>query len=267
MRRVILTHWNESEANERAVRLRRAGYRVDIIFQGGGEPFRDVRNKPPDAFVIDLTRLPSHGRAAGAFLRQQKATRLVPIVFVAGDPDKVARVKKELPDAIYTEWSRIRGALTRALKKPPVRPVVPDTMAGYSRTPLPKKLGIKPGKIVALLGVPRNFEKLLGPVRKEIQIKKQARGRADVIVLFVKSVSELFRRLPVAKRTMADGGSLWIAWPKKTSNVASDLPQAIVRKTGLDDGLVDYKICAIDQTWSGLCFARRRKPAGRSQRK
>lgn len=85
----------------------------------------------------------------------------------------------------------------------------------------------------------------------------RARGRADLVMLFVATRAELARRLPVAQRTMDDGGSLWIAWPKQSSGVPSDLTQQIVRSTGLGAGLVDYKICAIDDTWSGLRFARR----------
>lgn len=186
------------EALERAVRLRRAGYKVEVIWQGGGEPFRELRNRPPDAFVIDLSRLPSHGRAVGTFLRQQKGMRRVPIVFVAGEAEKIARVRKELPDAAYTEWSRIRGTLTRALRRRPTEPVVPDTMAGYSGTLLPKKLGIKPGVVVALLGAPHRFDKALGAIRTQIQIRMQARGRSDVILLFLESQAQLRRRLPVA---------------------------------------------------------------------
>ena len=79
------------------------------------------------------------------------------------------------------------------------------------------------------------------------------------MLLFVKTRADLNRRLSVAERVMADGGSVWIAWPKRASGVATDLTQNDVRRKGLDSGLVDYKIAAIDQTWSGLRFARRRK--------
>jgi CheY-like chemotaxis protein len=137
MKRVMLIHWNADEAKERAGKLRRAGYRVVChTEEGGGEPIKSARKNPPDAFVIDLGRLPSHGRSAGVWLRQSKGTRDVPILFIEGDPEKTRATKEVLPDAVYTDWRGVRGALTRAMSKPIKAPVVPDTMAGYSGVPL-----------------------------------------------------------------------------------------------------------------------------------
>jgi len=104
--------------------------------------------------VIDLSRLPSHGRAIATMLRQRKATRSIPIVFVEGDPEKVARIRETLPDAVYARWRNIRSALRAAIEHPPREPAVPGTMDAYSASPLPKKLGIKPGSVVLLLGAP-----------------------------------------------------------------------------------------------------------------
>ena len=219
---------------------------------------RAIRDNPPDAFVIDLTRQPSHGRELGVWFRQQKATRHVPIVFVGGEPEKVARVRQVLPDAVYTEWSRIRSALRLAISHPPKAPFVPGTFDSYSGTPLPKKLGVKPGITLALLSAPREFEKTLGKLPDGVRLAKRAGGRAELVVLFVKSLAELRRRAPSARRAMAGKGSLWIAWPKRTSETDSDLTQQVVRDFGLKSGLVDYKICSIDETWSGLRFAERR---------
>lgn len=258
MGRVVLVHWKASEAAERAERLRRAGHAVELFSPGGGARLRTYREAPPDAFVIDLGRLPSQGGAVATFLRQQKATRRVPIVFVDGDPEKRARVRKLLPDAAYTEWGRIRGDLRRALARPPQKPAVPGTMAGYSGTPLPKKLGIGAGSSVALLGAPAGFEGTLGALPENVRLLKQTREGAQVIVLFARSRAELERRFPRARRTLPDGGRLWIAWPKQASGLTSDLTQQAVRALGLARGLVDYKICAIDATWSALCFTRRR---------
>jgi CheY-like chemotaxis protein len=259
-KRVVLVHWNEKESGDRSRHLRRAGYEVDCHWQeGGGETIRSVPKNPPDAVVIDLGRVPSHGRATGVWLRQQKATRPVPIVFIEGAPDKTRQTRKLLPDAAYTDWRHIRGALREAIANPPARPIVPGTMDGYSGTPLIKKLGIKTGTTLALLGAPARFDAALGKLPEGVVIKTVARGPADVIVLFAGSMSALDRRFPAAVRSMADGGRLWIAWPKKASGIASDLTQVAVRRYGLDAGLVDYKISAIDDTWSGLCFARRKR--------
>ncbi len=257
MARVLLIHWNADEAKERSQRLRSAGHTTRAYSEHGGVGLQKFREKPPDIFVIDLGRLPSHGRAVGTWLRQQKATRHVPIVFVDGAPQKVARVRKDLPDAVYTSWRGIRGALQRAMTKPPTDPVVPDTMAAYSGTKLPKKLGIRTGSVVALLGAPAGFRETLGELPADVTLRRQARGTADLVMLFAKSRADLNRRLATATRTVADRGSLWIAGPKKASGVTSDLDQQLVRKTGLAAGLVDFKICAIDETWSGLRFSRR----------
>ncbi len=259
MAKVLLIQWNAGEARDRLPRLRAAGHTATSYSQHGGVGLQKFRNRPPDAVVIDLSRLPSHGRAVATWLRQQKPTRHVPIVFVDGDREKVARARKELPDATYTSWRTIRGALAKALANPPTNPVVPDTMAGYSGTPLPKKLGIREGSVVALLGAPPGFAKTLGKLPADVTFRRQARGSANLVMLFTKSRADLHRRLAAATRTIADRGSLWIAWPKKASGVTSDLDQQLVRKVGLAAGLVDFKICAIDETWSGLRFAVRRR--------
>jgi len=256
-KRVVLVHWNPEEAKVHAERLRRAGYKVACHCDETSGAIRRVRESPPDAFVIDLNRLPSQGCSIGVWLRQQPPTRRVPVVFIEGDAEKTKATQKVLPDAVYTDWRHIRGALRRAIERPPSDPVVPGTMDGYSGTPLTTKLGVKAGRVVALLGAPPGFDKTLGRLPKDVRIKRQARGAADVIVLFATSSADLERRFAGASRTLAEGGRLWIAWRKKASGIATDLTQAAVRKYGMDAGFVDYKISSIDETWSGLCFARR----------
>jgi hypothetical protein len=216
-----------------------------------------VRDDPPDAFVIDLARLPSHGRALAIWLRQQKATRHRPLIIVEGDRQKTAAVRELVPDAVYTSRSRLVGSVTRALANPPADPVVPGTMAGYSGAPLPAKLGIRAGATLALLDAPDDLDRTLGRLPDGVTVRRTARGCADVIVLFAASRATLERRFPPASRALAEGGRLWIAWPKRASGRGSDLTQAEVRRFGLRNGFVDYKIVAIDTTWSGLCFARR----------
>jgi CheY-like chemotaxis protein len=255
--RLVFIHWNAAEAEERAERLRRLGHEVLARWDVGGARLRDLCVDRPDAFVIDLSRIPSHGSAVATWLRQQKSTHHIPIVFVGGEHGKVARVRKLLPDATYTEWSQVRRALRAALQNPHVNPIVPNTMAGYSGTPLPRKLGIREGSVVALLGAPVGFEKTLGALPEDVRLTQQARGRPDLILLFVKSRAELARRFPAAARALAEKGGLWIVWPKKSSGVASDLGENEVRACGLGAGFVDYKVCAVDATWSGLKFARR----------
>lgn len=256
MKRITLIHWNASEAEDRARSLRSAGYRVEPLAPQGASALRNLRGDPPEAFLIDLSRLPSQGRAVATLLRQQKETRQIPIVFVDGAPDKVARVRETLPDAVYTGWERVVDSLRSAFSNPPAAPAVPGTMDAYSAAPLPVKLGIRSGSTVLLVGAPGDFEKMLQPMPAAVRLLRRA-PRAAVIMLFVKSLEELERQFPVHARALEKRGGIWIAWPKKTSGVITDLTQASVRRFGLDSGFVDYKICAIDETWSGLLFARR----------
>jgi CheY-like chemotaxis protein len=259
MSRIRLIHWNAAEAEERAAQLASAGH--DVVHEAlrDASSLRALARRPPEAVVIDLSRLPMQGRDLGLWLRKQKATRHVPLVFVDGDPAKVARAREHLPDAVYASWRGIRSALRRAVARPPAEPVVPrSTLAGYSGTPLPRKLGIKPGAAVALLGAPRGFERTLGALPAGARLRRGLRGRHDLILWFVPARAELTRRATdLAGRLGA--GRLWICWRKQTSGAATDLNERRVREAGLAAGLVDYKIAALDGTWSGLLFTRRRR--------
>jgi hypothetical protein len=265
---ILLIHWNEAEAEERVHRLRKAGFSPLILtsVRNGPADLRRLLEKPIDAIVIDLSRLPSLGRDVGLGLRSRKTTRLLPIVFVDGDPDKVSRVKTVLPDAVFTDWPRIGAAVKTAIKNRPTDPLVPNVMAGYSGTPLPKKLGIKPGIVVALVNAPDAFERTLHPLSDGVLIKEDLRGKTDLVVLFASRMADIYEQFPRAERSLNDGGRLWIAWPKQASGVKTDVTQPAVREFGLAAGWVDFKICAIDETWSGLAFARRNAKANRAAR-
>ena len=257
MRRVQLIHWNAAEAEEQADRLRAAGYEVAYDLSPL-DLLRQLRRSPPSAVVINLSRLPVQGRDVALAVRHHKSTRRVPLVFVDGQPEKIERVRRHLPDAVYTPWRRIRSSLKRAIAHPPSDPVVPQSLLdGYSGTPLPKKLGIKANSVVLLIGAPEGFATTLGDLPDGVVFRNRAQGRCDMAIWFPKSCRDLERRV---KRlgTVAGKGGLWIASPKKSSGVETDLTQAIVRKVGLVAGLVDYKVCAIDATWTGLRFARRK---------
>jgi len=264
METVLLVCWNAAEAKEHGQRLERAGYRVDHLPVAEGQgAFGAIRRNPPDLFLIDLNRMPSHGRAVATAMRQSKATRHVPIVIAGGEQAKVEGARQELPDAIFASWAKVFDALKKAKRHQPTDPVVPGTMEAYSGTPLPKKLGIRADSTLALIGAPKDFKSTMGKLPDRVTIRTQARGQADVVMLFVRSMADLKTRLAPARRVLAERGSLWIAWPKQTSGVATDVTQTLVRKTGLASGLVDYKIAAIDKTWSGLRFAVRRQRASK----
>jgi hypothetical protein len=132
---------------------------------------------------------------------------------------------------------------------------VPDK--DYSSTPLPKKLGIKEGSSVAVLGAPDGFE--LQPVPSGARVRDRAGSREDVILFFTTEAAELDRRLGWLVRRLDPAGGLWIAWPKKSSDIESDMSFEEVQRMGLDAGLVDNKSCAIDRNWQGLRFVYRLK--------
>ena len=145
MKSVRLIHWNAAEANECVQIMGDLGYEVVYRVFDANE-LRNLRESPPIAVVIDLSRLPSQGRDLGINLRKHKTTRHVPLLFVGGDLKKVERIKEILPDATYTTWDRIDGSLKQAISKPLKDPVVPGSVfEAYSGKRLPIKLGIKPG--------------------------------------------------------------------------------------------------------------------------
>jgi fermentation-respiration switch protein FrsA (DUF1100 family) len=125
--------------------------------------------------------------------------------------------------------------------------------AGYSGTPLVRKLGIKPEARLGLIGAPEGFDDTLGELPPGVRVRRRLGGEPfDVIVAFHSSRADLERRLPALAAALDPAGGLWLAWPKRASGVATDVTEDVVRSSGLAAGLVDNKVCAIDQTWSGL---------------
>ncbi|TDJ00476.1 MAG: DUF3052 domain-containing protein [Caldithrix sp.] len=131
--------------------------------------------------------------------------------------------------------------------------------AGYSRTPLVKKLGIKPGFKVFFANPPDNLQTLLGELPKNVTLLNKPMNPVDYIHLFTKNREELQTQLPILKEALAINGLFWISWPKKAAKVATDLDGNVVRDIGLQNGLVDVKVCAVDEIWSGLKFVYRLK--------
>ena len=139
-------------------------------------------------------------------------------------------------------------------------------MAGYSSTPLPKKLCIREGARVALVNAPPGFESALGELPAGAEFVPPARRGLDVVLLFAGTRAGLVRRFAGLASRLAPDGSLWVAWPKKSSGVETDLVESVVQTHGLDAGLVDVKVCAVDETWSGLRFDYRLKDRPRRSR-
>lgn len=129
---------------------------------------------------------------------------------------------------------------------------------GYSDTPLREKLGIKDGSRVWALGAPPEFPRAVGVLPAGARLVARGKGPFDIAIAFTRSRAELTRRFASACGSLDAGGRLWIAWPKKSAGLGTELTEDVIRAHGLPTGWVDYKVCAIDAVWSGLCFGRRR---------
>lgn len=258
MYKIFLVHLKEEAARDQVARLEDLGFVVDYeIFSRS--VMKKLGETPPDAILVDLDHIPSAARDIGLSLRKNKGTRVIPLVFVGGEPAKADGVRELLPDATYAQWDSITHSLEQAITHPPGDPVVPDSvMAGYAGVPLLKKLGVGEGTLICLKHTPEDFDKTLGQLPQGASVSLDLDPDCGITIWFNRSREQLEgdiqSMVPYAER-----GGLWIAWPKKASGVRSDLSQTIVRKVGLDAGLVDFKVCSIDKTWSGLRFTRRRE--------
>lgn len=260
MSRIRLVCWNEELAAERARGLKTAGFEVDASrFDPAGMITR-LKENPPALMLIDLDRLPSHGREVAGVLRNSKALREIPIVFAGGAEEKVARVRAEVPDAIFTNWAGVAPAVKEAMKNAPAMPSRPAPhMKRFAGSPLAKKLDLKAGVKAALIGAEAGFVDLLGELPEGVEWQKGVTSKTKLVLCFVRAIHELADAFELASARMPEGCSLWIIYPKKAGRYKVDFNQNDVRLTGLGVGMVDYKICAVDADWSGMKFARRKK--------
>lgn len=256
--RVDLVCWDAEEGRTRAAALAAAGHVPAFLPGVTGTPLmRALRASAAEAIVVDLARRPSHGREVAMALRSSKATRLRPMLFVGGTPETVARMKALLPDATYTTWGRLSSALPRAVTAAPAAPVVPKDALFAGRT-LVQKLGIVAGERVAVGGAPPGLAALLGPLPADATLTADVSTKAARVLWFVRSQRELAHAVGVLRRLLTTQVA-WLAWPKQASGVATDLNGNLVRDAGLAAGLVDFKVCSVDATWSGLAFKKKRR--------
>jgi len=256
---VRLVCWKEDLARERSRVLKDAGIPVDASPLKTGGIIGNFRASPPAAVLIDLDRLPSHGREVAVALRSSKSTRHIPIVFAGGLDEKVARIREELPDAFFTDWNQVARVLRKALKSVITAPVQPiPHMQRYAGSSLVKKLGFKPETKAALLGAPADFEETLGELPDGAELRDQMSNRTNLALWFVRSRQELEKDTELLSARLPESASIWIIHPKKTGRYRVDFNQNDVRAAGLAAGLVDYKVCAVDEDWSGLKFVRQK---------
>ena len=251
--RVRLFHWRAEEAKPLIAALRAGGYTVDYPGEKANGNWRSLREDPPAAAVIDLTRLPSHGRYVAAAIRATKTLRHIPIVFVDGDPEKVERVRKDLPDAVYTSRGRLASALKRV--KPLADPVAAPQMMNRTDRTTAEKLGIKVGARVGLIDPPPDYLRVLGKLPKDVSLEEEPEASLGLTLWFVRERDTYLAGLAsIRKRALTS--RIWVISPKGHS--ASGLTQGLVRKSALAVGLVDYKVCSVNEVWTGLLFTRKR---------
>lgn len=218
--------------------------------------FRDLAL---DAVVIDLNRLPSHGREIGILLRGSKSTRHLPLVFLGGVEEKVARVQAELPDAAFARWEDAPHTIFAAISRPIHRPVRPvQIMERNQGAALNRKLGIKEAVPTLLWGDADFLQDLLGNSPQTVR-RLQARhaGQPHLCLCVTRSAADVEAAFDAAAYCPV-GSSVWILHPKQTSRLRTDYNQNDVRIIGLVRGWVDFKVCAVDADWSGLQFTRRK---------
>ena len=139
-------------------------------------------------------------------------------------------------------------------------------MTGYSGRPLAQKLGIRPEMAVVLISAPANYRKLLGRIAGSVEFSDEIKNASNFVHIFTKSRGELKKRLAILREKMADTGIVWVSWPKKSAGVPTDVTEDVVRGIALPLGFVDVKVCAIDETWSGLKLMVRRTNRERAVR-
>jgi hypothetical protein len=253
MPRVRLFHWRAEEARTLVAALRAGGYAVEYLGDKANGSWRSLRENPPLAAVIDLTRLPSHGRYVAAEIRASKSMRNIPIVFVDGDPEKVERIRKDLPDAVYTSRSRLVAALKRV--KPLADPVVAPRMMDRTDRTTAEKLGIKAGSRVALIDPPADYVRVLGKLPKDVSLEEEPEETLPLTLWFVRDPDAYAAGLADVRRR-AVASRIWVVYPK--GRCASGLTQGFIREAALAVGLVDYKVCSVNEVWTGLLFTRKK---------
>ncbi len=264
MKRVRLFHWKDAEAEEVVEILAKAGYDVEFPGAKANGKWASIRADPPHAAVIDLTRMPSHGRYVGLALRQTKALRHIPIVFLDGDAAKVDRIRGELPDAVYTTRAKLGAALKKV--KPAKDAIVPSAnlMTPDPNRTTPQKLGIKPKMRVAVVDPPRDYANAVGPLPAGATLEEDPPEDPPLTLWFVSDAESYLAALP-AMRKRAASTRIWVVYPKSVkpnrkkkvpaaTAESGQLTQFFIREAALEFGLVDYKICSLDDRWTGMLF-------------
>lgn len=256
---VRLVCWKPELAEAHAGRLAAEGFAVNASPMTVTKFVAHFKSVNPDVLVIDLDLRPSHGHMIAKALRLHPSICRIPIVFAGGAPEKLERVRAELPDAFFTGWDKAPAAIRRAIRSAPRDPVKPEPyMKKFEGTPLVKKLGFKPGMKVAMLGAPEGFEETLGDLPEGLVFTPRMTSATQLALWWVRSARELAEETPFLAARLPAGVSIWLIYPKAAGRIKAGITQNDIRATGLAHGLVDYKICAVDADWTGMKFTHKK---------
>lgn len=258
MKTVKLLSWHD-DISQKAAKLKRRGLQIDstpLVSASGA--IGELARLNPAVLVFDLDRLPSNSRVIATVLRTSKSARHIPILFAGGFPEKIGRIRAELPEAGFTSWSEAPQALAALLQNPPSPPSVAQVHQVFT-TPLAQKLGIRAGMHLSLIAAPDSFEECLGDLPESISLARGLVPKTSLALCFVRSLNDLDATLDLLTLRLPRKASVWIVHPKRTGKYHVDFNQNLVRDHALAVGLVDYKVCSIDSDWSGLKFAWRER--------
>jgi len=258
MKTIKLLSWHE-DIKTKAATLKHSGLRIDAtsLIKTSGV-VGELARLNPAALVLDLDKLPSHSREIALALRSSRSARHIPILFAGGLPKKIARIRSEHPGSSFASWSDAPRALAALLERPAVTPSVAPPR-DFSATPLVTKLGVRSDMQVALIAAPDAFEDLLGDLPANVTLTTRIIPKTNLALCFVRSLADLARAIDLLTLRLPKQASVWIVHPKRSGGHNVDFNQNQVRDQGLAAGLVDYKVCSIDNDWSALKFAWRRR--------
>lgn len=259
----LLSFQAEAEIAAKARLLKRKGAIVDAApLQRTSAAIGEIAALNPAVVVFDLDRLPSHARAIAEALRNSKSARHIPLLFAGGDSAKLDRVRAENPHSAYASWAEAPQVLTRLLDTPPGRTAEPlRAPPNYSATPLPRKLGIITASAsprhITLLAAPEGFTEKLGDLPTAITFSQRMTANTVLALCFVSTPADLNATVDLLAERLPQSASAWIVHPKQQHKPGFN--QNHVRDVALARGLVDYKVCSIDDDWTALKFAHRKR--------
>jgi hypothetical protein len=257
MKTIKLLTWHE-DVEKKAAALRGTGLRVDTApLSSSSGVVGELSRLNPDVLVLDLDRLASKSRDIAVALRGSRSACHIPILFAGGVAEKIERIRSENPDASFVTWPEARKALTRILKRPRLLHTKPQPHKTFT-TPLLQKLGIREKMRVAMIGAPEGFDNVLGELPDGMVLAARITPATELALCFVRSSDGLAATVDLLSSRLPKEASVWIVHPKQKNSRRTDFNQNDVRHRGLAVGLVDYKVCSIDDEWSALKFAWRR---------